>query len=752
MCTRLLVLAFLLPVGAGAQLTFTKAKPPVIVTSANPTPQESLAARELSDHLGKMIGVTIVPKSTNDPKPGSIVVGLASKWADDKGLDPEEILLRTKGGNLYVLGGGPRGTLYAVNRLLHRQGVRWWTPWATQIPSKPKLQFPAMSIREKPKFESRDPFWFHAFDRDWARRNASNSMHSQLSDQDGGKLVYDGFVHTFYPLVPPEKFFKSNPEWYSLIGGVRRVEGGQLCTTNQQLRAYLVDRIKSNLRAQPAARIVSLSQNDWYGACECPTCSAINQAEGSPVASVLDLVNYVADQIRDEFPEVAVDTLAYQYTRKAPRTMKPRPNVIVRLCSIECDFSKPMTDPANASFAQDVKDWSRLTNRLYIWNYGTSFAHYMLPFPNWFAIGPNQRFFAQNGVKGLFEQGAYQSYGASMAELNAWVQAQLLWNPDQDDKALIREFLKGYYGAAAEPIEKYMKLMSSAIGAQHMGFVANPASPAYDVVTVLEAERLWAQAETAVAKTPDVLWRVKLGHLPVRYLILSRWVQYRRAAAQQKLAWPLPESRKTVADEWFAFAKGAGPKGWSPVTLLNESGLRPEQWITQFAVDPVTPVLPTRVKVNALPADLVIASGAQAISVQDDKARLAEDGIWVQLHPDPMASDGIAARLPGTHHEWALQFLPPAETLTGTWKVYVVARIEPGSDPNATAFHAGVYSQDARTGLAQIGVANGQMGTGYRTILVGSVKLTAGCMIWVAPANAGSKAVWIDRVIFVRES
>lgn len=373
MFNRVLVLAFLLPIGASAQLTFTKGKPPVIVTATNPTAQESLAAKELADHLGQMIGVTIVPKSASRPKPGSIVVGLASKWSDEKGLGQEEVVLRTKGGSLFVLGGGPRGTIYAVNRLLHRQGVRWWTPWATQIPKKSKLVFPAMSVREKPTFESRDPFWFHAFDRQWARRNASNSAHSRLTDEDGGKLVYDGFVHTFYPLVPPEKFFKTNPEWYSMIGGVRRVEGGQLCTTNPQLRAYLVERIKSNLRQQPAARIVSLSQNDWFGACECPACSAINTAEGSPAASVLDLVNYVADQIRDEFPEVAVDTLAYQYTRKAPRTIKPRPNVIVRLCSIECDFSKPLTDPANASFAKDVQDWSRLTNRLYIWNYGTSF-------------------------------------------------------------------------------------------------------------------------------------------------------------------------------------------------------------------------------------------------------------------------------------------------------------------------------------------------------------------------------------------
>ena len=31
------------------------------------------------------------------------------------------------------------------------------------------------------------------------------------------------------------------------------------------------------------------------------------------------------------------------------------------------------------------------------------------------------RFFVEHGVKGIFEQGAYQSYGAEFAELRAWV-------------------------------------------------------------------------------------------------------------------------------------------------------------------------------------------------------------------------------------------------------------------------------------------------------------------------------------------
>lgn len=50
------------------------------------------------------------------------------------------------------------------------------------------------------------------------------------------------------------------------------------------------------------------------------------------------------------FGPKAIDTLAYQYTRPAPKKTVPRSNVIIRLCSIECNFALPFSDPSNAPF------------------------------------------------------------------------------------------------------------------------------------------------------------------------------------------------------------------------------------------------------------------------------------------------------------------------------------------------------------------------------------------------------------------
>jgi hypothetical protein len=595
-------------------------------------------------------------------------------------------------------------------------------------------------------FEARDPFWFHAFDREWARRNNSNSMHARLTAEDGGKVTYDGFVHTYFDFVPPSKHFATHPEWYSLIDGKRKWEGAQLCTTNPELRNFIVGVVREKLRKNPTTSIVSVSQNDWYGACQCANCKAIDEREGTPAGSVLTLANYVAEQVEQEFPNVAIDTLAYQYTRKAPKTLKPRHNVIVRLCSIECNFAQPLEHPSNKAFAADIRDWSRLTNRLYIWNYVTDFPNYMMPFPNWYTLGPNERFFADNGVKGLFEQGAYQSYGSAMAEMQAWVQSQLLWNPRQDDKKLIREFLSGYYGKAAKPIQEYLDLLAHAARDFDMVIWTGPDAPFFSLDTMLKAERLWKQAEQVVAGDADLLWRVKLGHLPVKYVFLSRWVPLRREAFERKVAWPLNESRKAVADEWLAFATGPGPKGWSRVTHMNEGGTRPEIWAERFSVDPVSAALPSR-SVAPLPKDL---PSGETIDLQDDLAKLYGEGNLAEFRADRLASDGIACRMPGSHHEWAFQ-LPfskaPAKALSGKWRVFVVARVEADGNP-AASFTAGMWDGAQKKNLGSISSAGSAE---YRPYELGTVDVTKDAYVWVAPANNQAvKAVWVDRVLLVR--
>ena len=565
----------------------------VILRQPGATAAEQTAARELAGFLQKITGATFQIEDasvTNIPK-RAIVVGsgpvaqkLFPEIAPDR-LGPEEFVMRAKGQRMLLAGGRPRGTIYAVYHFLQEQcGVRWWTPWATKVPHHATLRIPNLDKHEKPAFEYREPFWFTAFDPLWKVRNGANGEHQPIPAELGGCIKYKGFAHTFYRLVPPKKYFPAHPEWFSLINGKRTADHAQLCLSNPELRDFVVSRVKQWLRKSPDAKIVSVTQNDCQGACQCTNCQAIDEAQGSPSGSMIAFVNYVAEKIAPEFPDVAVDTFAYQYTRHPPKTLRPRPNVIVRLCSIECNFRAPLDDRSNAAFLADLQGWSKICHRLYVWDYVTDFSDYLLPHPNWFVLGPNLRLFQKYGVKGVFEEGAYQGYGVEMGELRAWVLAQLLWNPQQDDRALIQEFLNGYYGkAAAKPIRHYLDLMQDASKGFYLACYTRPNAPFRSFKVLAQAERLWRRAEKASANDPEKLERVLLAHLPVRFAFLRDWSNLRKECQEQKAKWPLSESRKVVADEFGKICQGVPGEDWTHVQVLNEGGLTVEKFLQPFA-------------------------------------------------------------------------------------------------------------------------------------------------------------------------
>jgi hypothetical protein len=662
-----------------------------------------------------------------------------------------------------LAGGRPRGTIYAVTRFLHELGVRWWTAWATNVPHRATLRIGDLNIHGKPAFEYRGPYWFPAFNAIWSVRNCANYEMGNAPAEMGGCIRYKGFCHTFYPLVPPDKYFAEHPDWYSMIDGKRTHENAQLCLTNPKLRDFMVQRVKESLRESPDCQIISLTQNDWAGWCQCPDCKVIDDAEESQAGTMVAFANYVAEKIEPEFPHVAVDTFAYQYTRKPPKNIKPLHNVIVRLCSIECNFRQPHDAPVNAAFAADIKRWSEICPRLYVWDYTTEFAHYVHPHPNWFTLGPNVRFFQAHGVKGLFEQGAYAGHGAEMAELRAWVLAQLLWNPQQDDRKLISEFLNGYYGkAAAKPIYKYLELLHVASKDFYLGCYMRKDPPPYlDFKTLNEAELLWQQAEVAAQKDSDSekILRVRIAHLPVRYAFLKEWKTLRLDCWEQNLKWPLNESRKEVAAEFKRVCDGVAGKDWTQVRVLNERGVLVENWLTNFVNDPPLTKVQTsarpRSKNPKPPVDLKLKASEKFVDLQENVASLHKRGEFADILPDENASDHRAVWMPGNHAEWAFR-ISGAKVLekakSGKWKMYAVVRVKenPDAKPDSIAFGVGVYDTAEKNYPADVKFRCSETDNDYHSYLVGTFEPSATRDIFVSPANnPGVKAVWIDRIYLV---
>ncbi len=726
----------------------------VVVVADDATGPEKHAAGELAAFLEQVTGATfkiIGPKDAAkaDAKRPRLLVGSGAATLADPGftvdgLREEGLIVRTVGSDLILAGGRPRGTLYAVYTFLEDHvGCRWWSSKVSAIPKRPTLRFDRLDVRFVPTLEYREPFWFDGFNGDWAVRNKANGHREQLDAKRGGKHIYQGFVHTFFPLLPPQKYFKDHPEWYSEIDGKRKSDHTQLCLTNEAMRQELVKNLKARLKANPAATIASVSQNDWHGYCQCAKCRAIDEAEGSPSGSLLHFVNKVAADIEGKFPKVAISTLAYQYTRMPPKHVKPRDNVIVRLCSIECSFSKPLADERNKKFRDDIVNWSKICDRLYIWDYTTNFRHYIAPHPNLRVLGPNVKFFVEHGVKGIFEQGAYHSYGSEMAELRAWVLAKLLWNPKLDERKLIDEFLDGYYGPAAPHIRAYLEATHDAVEASgdHLGCFS-PISAGFLSIDTLA--RGWAhleKAKAAVAADDALRLRVEVAQLPVLYVLLKRWYALKADAENQGVAFPARGSLRDTYDVFMRIAQAGN------VTASAEgSGL-----------DVVKSVLeqPNR-KPAGPPPGCENLPQDQWIDLQDAGFRLAREGKWAAVKADESASDKAAAWMPANHHEWAVtrNFAVPLVEVAGSRPIrcLVSVRVE-GGEGEGNAFTCGIYDPEAKRGVAHLAVPVKDVKDGaYHTYALGAHPLTNRMYVWVAPVDtSGVKAIWVDRVWLVLE-
>jgi len=119
---------------------------------------------------------------------------------------------------------------------------------------------------------------------------------------------------------------------------------------------------------------------------------------------MIAFVNYVAEKIAPEFSERRRDTFAYQYTAPSPKTLRPRPNVIVRLCSIECNFPRAAGRPVDAAFPRRFCRAGRDLPAALQSGLRHRFCQLpCCPHPNWFVLRPEMRSCLRNTtLKGVF--------------------------------------------------------------------------------------------------------------------------------------------------------------------------------------------------------------------------------------------------------------------------------------------------------------------------------------------------------------
>jgi hypothetical protein len=527
----------------------------VIVIPDKPTPQERKAADDLAHSLKEMTEATfrIVPDSAPSIS-AAISIGqtrlLAAarlpEHAADLGDEGYAITVGEK--NLFLRGGRIRGPIYAVYALLEEDlGCRWYDRSRSRIPKQATLRLNPVPRAFVPPLRLRDPFYADAWDADWSLRNRTNAPHAKVREEWGGYIDYDGlFVHTYFSLVPPDKYFKDHPEYFSMISGKRTRR--QLCETNPGVIQIATEAVLAALKASPHTEIVSVSPEDGGGHCTCPRCQALIAENGSPAATVLHMINQIAEAVEKQHPDVQIATLAYLDTIDPPAKIHPRRNIAIQLCNDLHSWRYPFTcfaedtRPQSKRYRDAIVGWSKVCKNIYVWDYFVNFSHYLAPMPNMHVLKPSVDFYVAHNVKGIMFQGAYQGPG-ERSLMRSWVMAKLLWDPSRDVTALTEDFVRGYFEEACQPILDYYELLEQARKA-NMEAIHEPAagkeqtdpdggcmdvggiryamdSPFLSRGLIDQATALFDKAES-LAKSDEIRRRVQRERLPITYVKLRR--------------------------------------------------------------------------------------------------------------------------------------------------------------------------------------------------------------------------------------
>ncbi|MEP7231422.1 MAG: DUF4838 domain-containing protein [Ginsengibacter sp.] len=523
-----------------------------IIIPGKATIIEIQAAKVLQDYVQRISGAYLpIENDNNTQKADEILIGNVNRpelnEVPKEKLAEDGLFIKNDDKSLVITGGTGKGILYGVYTFLEQYlGCRKYSPAVTYVPKKKTIAVGPINDMELPAFTYRENFYRDALDPEY------QLWHKLDSHAGPGKSEWGYWVHTFDALLSPKEYGESHPEYFSFYDGKRHAgtvlswDGAgvqpeaQLCLSNPDVLEIVCKNLQAAIDKNPEAIYWSVSQNDNVNYCRCSDCAALDKkyAAFAPeekmysthggskypalgMGSILTFVNKVAER----FPGKIISTLAYQYSRVPPKDIVPAKNVNIMLCSIESARNTTM-EQGDTSFSSDLRGWGRLTNNIIVWDYVIRFSNLFAPFPNLRILQPNLKFMHDNRVSAVFEQGN-REIGGEFAELRAYLIDKLLWNPDINVDEVMEDFLTGYYGKASKQVKEYIDLLHDNNMEQSGYKMSIFGKPVMEKETFLSDSlitvynKLFDEAERAVAGSPEILQRVKTARLPVYYAMLE---------------------------------------------------------------------------------------------------------------------------------------------------------------------------------------------------------------------------------------
>ncbi|NLB94257.1 MAG: DUF4838 domain-containing protein [Armatimonadetes bacterium] len=499
----------------------------VIVYEAEAETESAKAYQDLASYLKRSTGKEFKTVAEGDYRPGDglpIYVGRcrATEEAlrgDLAGLDRDAYIVAVEPTRVMLVGSRPWSTYWAVCQFLEDYvGVRWLIPGplGEDVPQHSTLAVPVGKKSYTPALTSR--LWSGAHHAgDWNLRQRIRSR--------------DQFHHNLIRIFTPEKYWDTHPEYFPLHGNQRYRPGKddhswQPCMGIEGTVQAAADAAREAFRKDPALESFSFGMNDGQGWCECPACKAIDRPlpewhgfSGDKSVLYYTWLNKVAENLEKDYPDKKLGCLAYSSVILPP-PFKLHRNIVPYFTSNRADyFDRRFRQRDQELFAR----WSRCATQMGIYDYayGVGFA---IPRIYNHLFQDSVKFAYAHNVRGFYAE-VYPNWGLDGPKLYAM--ARIVWDPNVDLDALMRDWNERMFREAAEPMRRYFAL----------------------------AEETWRKQRGAGA------WAYRLAADPAQFRIFSPRVMERMTAY-------LDEAERLAVDETVRKRIQFFRKTWNLTRLL----------------------------------------------------------------------------------------------------------------------------------------------------------------------------------------
>lgn len=554
-----------------------------VLLPETPTPTESFAAGELRNFFKQATGeeISLVYESdVNADKDGKfLAIGATdlfaeSKYTVDATLGDDGFKVITYGNSVLMNGFGESGKLYAVYDFLEEQlGFETYAADEIHVDEVKNQKLKDFDIKETPDFAGRDAHNVSYFNNAlFATRKRQRGVRTPFLATQGEGSVWSKtlWTHSTHILIRPSEHQAKHSDWFSENGlDLCYGTGIEDSANGAEMRQVAINSLKYYIELQPTAKYFMVGLEDNSQSCGCDKCVAANKlyggidenASGPMVVFVNMLAREIDAWLRAEHPEradlVKIAMFAYQASEQPPVTydeatgkytfakeVVPEKNVIIRLAPLSAVYSKNLLDEkANESFRKVILGWSALGADMSVWSYSCPFGAYLYPAYNWHTLQENYRIYKEYGITDILDQSPRDSSALPFHDLRNYIQAELMWDVEQDMNLLIERFIKAYYKDAAPYMQEYFNLINSnyALMERTRGYLWYPgpwesrdnALAEYYPKSYLNAcLALFEKAYEAIEKMPDgeekskALLRVRREELSPRYIVLEHYKNY----------------------------------------------------------------------------------------------------------------------------------------------------------------------------------------------------------------------------------